>query len=83
MTLELLKFLTKETNDYAAYCEATNKPRCKSARWKQITLEDIANFFGLRVLMGVLRLPTQRMFWSNDEHVGQPIFKKNYATQQI
>ena len=64
----LIDFLLKETNGYANYCKMTNKPKCKG-KWTNITKKDIANYLGMRILMGIIRLPRERMYWSKNPYI--------------
>ena len=78
ITREILVFLTEETNMYAEYCKSTNKPGCKG-KWTPCSLTEMARYLGLRILMGIFKLPTERMYWQRDDIFGNSTFPKTMS----
>ena len=62
ITRELLEYLTVETNSYANYIR--NEVRRPDVMdWTPVTVQDIAVFMGMSIIMGFFPAPTRRMYW--------------------
>ena len=73
ITSELLMYVVEETNKYAEYCrEILKRPFAKM--WKECNMKDFANYLGLSMLMGVIRCPSLRMYWSRSPVFGHKLF---------
>ena len=73
LTRALLNYLTEETNMYAIYCrDVLRQPY--ALHWQGCTVTDIAHYLGLTMLMGVVRLPNLRMYWSTVNIYSLPQF---------
>ena len=70
---EMLEFMATETNMYAYYCKSNHFKKCTS-EFRNVTIDDIAKYLGLRVLMAIFRLPEERMHWSTKKEYHNPIF---------
>ena len=44
----------------------------KYAAWEKITVDELRAFFGLRILMGIVKFPAMAMYWSKDTALNQP-----------
>ena len=44
----------------------------KYAVWEKISIEELRAYFGLRILMGIVKLPAMVMYWSKDPALNQP-----------
>ena len=73
LTRELLNYVAEETNKYALYCRDTLR-RPAARQWQGCNISDIANFLGLSMLMGVVRMPSMRDYWSTIPIFSHPIF---------
>lgn len=62
ITRTLLLYVTEETNSYARYCREDLKQKT-AYRWTCCNLSDIANYIGLRIFMGICKLPVEQMYW--------------------
>ena len=78
----MLEYLTRETNDYAKYCKTSDKPQCKG-KWWACSLKEMAQFIGLRILMGIIRYPDQRMYWSKDALFANYTFPKTMTCKRF
>ena len=50
------------------------KPKSRIRRWVPTTKEELRKFFGLTLLMGLIRKPVIAMYWSRDPLYATPIF---------
>ena len=65
LTMDLLRFIMEETNSYANYCR--NELRKKTSyNWVGCTIVDIANYLGIRIFMGMCKLPEENMYWRTE-----------------
>ena len=61
ITSELLMYVVEETNKYAEYCrEVLKRPHAKL--WTGCNLKDLANYLCLSMLMGIICMPSLRMY---------------------
>ena len=66
---EFLVFIMKETNKYATYCRDELKQK-SAYEWTGRSLENIAHYIGIRIFMGVCKLPVEQMYWTmNSDYV--------------
>ena len=72
---EILEFMVKETNQYAYYCKSNNFKKCTSD-FRNVTIDEMAKYLGLRILMAIFRLPEERMHWSVTKEYHNPIFNQ-------
>ena len=72
-TRALLNYLTEETNMYAMYCRDVLK-RNNALNWQGCSVGDIAHYLGLSMLMGIIRLPNLKLYWSNENLFKFPQF---------
>lgn len=71
-TREMLEYLTEETNRHASFRlhgDLKNLPR-----WMRVNIREMAHFIGLVVLMGMLKFPEIRLYWSTDDLYYHPVF---------
>ena len=52
----------------------TLKPNSRIRRWVPTTKEELRKFFGLTLLMGLIRKPVIAMYWSQDPLYATPLF---------
>ena len=72
-TRALLNYLPEETNMYAMYCRDLLK-RNNALNWQGCSVGDIAHYLGLSMLMGIIRLPNLKLYWSNENLFKFPKF---------
>lgn len=72
-TPELWQRMVEETNRYAAQHPPPASPHMKE--WTDTSVEELGRLVGLRLLMGIVRLPETKMYWSQDPLLGQTAFK--------
>ena len=65
LTRTLLNYLAEETNMYGMYCRDVLKQK-NALNWQGCSLGDIAHYLGLSMLMGIIRLPNLRLYWSTE-----------------
>ena len=69
----VIDIMLKETNRYAEqYLERKGginnlPPKARARKWTPVTLVEMRAFIGLILYMGLVRLPTYEMYWSNEE----------------
>ena len=73
LTKELLMYFMQETNDYAEFC-IYEMLYPSSYSWSGCNVDLIAKYLGLRMMMGMLRAPTERMYWRRNSKFAQPCF---------
>jgi len=80
-TDEIIDIITKETNKYSFYILELIKnnlhpnKKLKQFKIKEVTKEEIKIFIGLIILMGVLKLPELRDYWSKDPFIATVPFR--------
>ena len=57
----LLLFFVEETNDYAYY----HREKCTYV-WSGVDVQDIAQYLGIVMWMGIIGLPEMRMYWARN-----------------
>ncbi|XP_069189265.1 piggyBac transposable element-derived protein 4-like [Procambarus clarkii] len=62
ITRALLEFFTVETNLYASQLFRMANENVSDI-WTPVKVSEMARFLGLFILMGIIRLPTMRMYW--------------------
>lgn len=60
---EMFQLIAAETNRYAAEKQQTQP----DSRWFPCTADEIRAYFGVELLMGIHKLPSYRMYWSEEE----------------
>lgn len=68
---ELLEILVTETNRYAS-----QQPNTTNHTWQIVTKNEMFIFLAINILQGVIRKPTERLYWSNAEIFSTPIFSR-------
>ena len=75
----LLTYLTNETCKYAEWCTKF-APDQFGLYWDGLTVKQMANYLGLRILMGINRLPAESMHWVKDNRFyGHEVFHKTMS----
>ena len=75
---ELLQQIVDQSNYYAAGVINTSRPLRRSSvlnTWKDVTLEEMKQFFGLVFHMGNVAMPSYRSYWSKDRLYSNELFK--------
>ena len=75
---ELLQQIVDRSNYYAARVINTSCPLRRSSvlnTWKDVTLEEMKQFFGLVFHMGIVVMPSYRSYWSKDRLYSNELFK--------
>ena len=68
--MDILQHIVNETNRYALQCMG----EALYNNWVEITVEELEAFFGIMILMGLVRLPSIRDYWRRDPtYYYQPI----------
>jgi hypothetical protein len=47
--------------------------------WKNVSMEEIKRFFCILIIMGIVRLPEIKLYWSKKEMYSNILIKKNYG----
>ncbi|MEL7521723.1 MAG: transposase, partial [Cyanobacteria bacterium J06553_1] len=67
-----------ETNRYRS--QHPRETSSHMAAWKDVTVEELQCYMGLRILMGIHNLPEIRHYWSGNRLLGVPVFQE-YMTR--
>ena len=73
LTRTLLNYLAEETNMHGMYCRDVLKQK-NALNWQGCSVGDIAHYLGLSMLMGIIRLPNLRLYWSTESLYRLPQF---------
>ena len=66
----IIDLVIEETNRYAEQIGQ------RDSAWRSVTEAEVWVFFGMQMLMGIVKLPQEEMNWSKDELYERPIFQK-------
>uniref|UniRef100_A0A1X7UMI4 PiggyBac transposable element-derived protein domain-containing protein n=1 Tax=Amphimedon queenslandica TaxID=400682 RepID=A0A1X7UMI4_AMPQE len=67
-TIAIMDYIVSETNRYACYCMGDDKYQ----NWKTISIEDMNTYFGIMIIIGLIKLPAFSDYWHRD-----PLFYDN------
>ena len=77
--------MKEETNRYAVDWAARH-PRAESSHmkaWVDVTEEELQCYLALRILMGIVKLPEVKNYWSTDPLLRQPTFPANMSRDRF
>ena len=80
-TPELWDTMTIETNRYAAKNPPTASRKMKS--WVDVDKAELQRYLGLRLMMGIKRLPSFHDYWSTRRFVGDPEFRNQMTRDRF
>lgn len=66
---EMMEHISQQTNLYAAQSRIASKRRVK---WTPTNKNEIKRLFGLIIWMGMVNLPSLRLYWSQDSSAYNP-----------
>nr|XP_033323310.1 piggyBac transposable element-derived protein 4-like [Megalopta genalis] len=77
-TDEILEMVVEETNRYAVQriSNIASGSRRHQQAWKPVTKREMSTFIGILLIVGVVRLPEIRLYWSKKEMYGNARIKK-------
>jgi hypothetical protein len=78
LTDELLNLIVAETNRYG-----TKKMRDKNKDWTDTTTEEMRQFIGICLYMGLVRLSKLRDYWSSDNYYCNPAVTKTMTRHRF
>lgn len=64
------------TNNRAKIRRDVNKNSKMLQSWKNVTVEELKTFIGLVLLMGNMKMPSLKLYWSKNQLYHHPIFSK-------
>lgn len=76
-----VEIIVHETNRYAK--QKLKISKCKNKKWKSVTIDEIYAYFGCRILMGISKLPSIDLYWSNDNDIGTVKIIRDAFTRDI
>ena len=84
LTANVINYLTQETNKYAVWSRLY-QPDLFGQKWDGITATEMAKYLGLRVLMGISKLPREDMYWDqkNDYYYSNPVFAETMSFERF
>lgn len=65
-----LATIVDETNRYAE--QQQEQSRKRDAQWKPVTLEEVKLFLAIGIMMGIHKLPRQKLYWARDDRLNVP-----------
>ena len=80
-TFEFVTQLVHCTNNYAADSERQGDPastgtqKAKARKWMPVNIDDIKQFLGLTLLMGLIRKPRIKDYWAHLAELATPFFR--------
>ena len=81
-TFEFVTQLVHCTNNYAADSERQGDPastgtqKAKARKWMPVNIDDIKQFLGLTLLMGLIRKPRIKDYWAHLAELATPFFRQ-------
>ena len=81
-TYDMWDLIVTETNRYHDQ-QATAEPAKHKGKWNPVTREEMEAFLGIIILMGIVKLPRLKMYWSNDRLVHQERISSGYVTGKV
>ncbi|XP_053323867.1 piggyBac transposable element-derived protein 4-like [Spea bombifrons] len=72
---EFFELLAAQTNIYAAQCQAADQGD-RSQTWYPTDPHEIKKFWALTLMMGIVKKPTMRLYWSTDPIISTPAFSQ-------
>ena len=77
--------MKEETNRYAVDWAARHPGAAGSHMkpWVDVTEEELQCYLGLRLLMGIIKLPEMRNYWSTNPYLGHPAFPPNMSRDRF
>ena len=67
---DMWDLILNETNRYLDQ-QVTAEPNKHKGKWSPVTREEMEAFLGITILMGIVKLPRLKMYWSNNNLVHQ------------
>ena len=64
---EMWQHIVTETNRYAQQEQDKNPPSPSAPNWSPITVPIMKKFVGICMLMGIVRLPSKKYYWSKED----------------
>ena len=61
-TTSVLEHIVEQSNKYAAECMGE-----LFAKWEPITTDELSDYFGFVILIGIVKLPSIHDYWKKDE----------------
>lgn len=74
----MLQLIVDETNMYAEQCLHSQKSKnhSKQREWHSTYKDEIRILFCIWIMQGIIKKPVEQWYWSNDEKVCTPFFRK-------
>lgn len=81
---ELLEKIVEWTNLNAKTSDSgPPSTESNSKNWKNVSFEEMKKFLGLCIVMGNIRMPNLKMYWSNDVLYFHPLFGKTMGRNRF
>ncbi|XP_068240955.1 piggyBac transposable element-derived protein 4-like [Palaemon carinicauda] len=82
VSFDLLFYLMIETNSYANFMR-NDMLKTYNFNWTPCTLTDIAQYLGIVLWMGIIKLPEMRMYWARCKPYSMPAFAMTMSRQKF
>lgn len=73
---DVIQYIVKETNSFAQNQRKDTPSTSKSVQFSDVTPELMTVFFGLIILMGIIKKPFLKMYFSTNEMLSTPFFNR-------
>ncbi|KAL7644212.1 UNVERIFIED_CONTAM: hypothetical protein RMT77_005038 [Armadillidium vulgare] len=74
----IFELMVKSTNAYAKKFLSDKKDNIKKSSrynaWYDVTIQEMRQFLGLYILMGIIHKPTTNSYWATDKYLSTPTF---------
>ncbi|RXG58793.1 PiggyBac transposable element-derived protein 5 [Armadillidium vulgare] len=74
----IFELMVKSTNAYAKKFLSDKKDNIKKSSrynaWYDVTIQEMRQFLGLYILMGIIHKPTINSYWATDKYLSTPTF---------
>ncbi|XP_054282844.1 piggyBac transposable element-derived protein 4-like [Macrosteles quadrilineatus] len=82
---EFFAMVCQETNDYAAtqLAKPNRRKKFDDDKWQPLTIPELKAYFALYILMGQVRKPTIKMYWTSRKILETPIYAEVMTYQRF
>ena len=74
LTDEIMELLVTETNRYAKQFFVGREKNIYLRQWTKVTVNEMKQFIGILILMGIVHKPQIHMYWLKSELLSTPVF---------
>ena len=83
LTDEIMELLVTETNRYAKQFIVGKEKNTYLHQWTNVTVNEMKQFIGILILMGIVHKPQIHMYWSKSGLLSTPVFGNIMRRDQL